>query len=44
MPTVAVSEYMRSYSEQIRKFINGKYICLGTGFGRMIQGEAKKIF
>ena len=35
MPTVAVSEYMRSYANQIRKYVNGKYICLGTdGFGR----------
>ena len=26
---------MRSYPEQIRRWINGKYICLGTdGFGR----------
>ena len=35
MPTIGVSEYMRSYPEQIRRWINGKYICLGTdGFGR----------
>ena len=35
MPTVAVSEYQKLYSEQIRKWINGNYICLGTdGFGR----------
>jgi len=35
LPTVAVSEYMRSYSEQIRKWVNGTYICLGTdGYGR----------
>ena len=35
MPTVAVSEYQKLYSEQIRKWVNGNYICLGTdGFGR----------
>ena len=45
MPTVAVSEYMRSYSEQIRKFINGKYICLGTdGFGRSDTREKLRRF
>ena len=35
MPTVAVSEYQRTYTEQIRKWVNGNYTCLGTdGFGR----------
>jgi len=35
VPTVAVSEYQKLYAEQIRKWVNGKYICLGTdGFGR----------
>ena len=35
MPTVAVSEYMRNYPEQIRKWVKGDYHCLGTdGFGR----------
>ena len=35
LPTVAVSEYMRSYSEQIRKWVTGDYLCLGTdGYGR----------
>ena len=35
MPTIAVSEYQKLYSEQIRKWVNGNYICLGTdGFGR----------
>ena len=28
MPTVAVSEYQKLYSEQIRKWVNGNYICL----------------
>ena len=35
MPTIAVSEYQKLYAEQIRKWVNGNYICLGTdGFGR----------
>ena len=35
MPSIAVSEYQKLYSEQIRKWVNGNYICLGTdGFGR----------
>ena len=28
MPTIAVSEYQKLYSEQIRKWVNGDYICL----------------
>lgn len=35
LPTISVSEYQRSYGEQIRKWINGEYLVLGTdGFGR----------
>ena len=35
MPTIAVSEYIRAYPNQIREWINGEYIVLGTdGFGR----------
>ena len=35
LPTIAVSEYQKLYSEQIRKWVNGEYICLGTdGYGR----------
>ena len=35
LPTVAVSEYVRAYTNQIRQWINGDYITLGTdGFGR----------
>ena len=35
LPTVAVSEYVRAYTNQIRQWINGDYIALGTdGFGR----------
>ena len=35
LPTVAVSEYVRAYTNQIRQWVNGDYITLGTdGFGR----------
>ena len=35
MTTIAVSEYIRSYPNQIRQWIKGDYIVLGTdGFGR----------
>ena len=35
LPTIAVSEYQRSYAEQIRQWVNGDYLVLGTdGFGR----------
>lgn len=34
-PVVAATDYMRSYADQIRSFINKTYIVLGTdGFGR----------
>ncbi len=45
MPTVAVSEYQKLYSEQIRKWVNGKYICLGTdGYGRSDTREKLREF
>ena len=45
MVTVAVSEYQKLYCEQIRKWINGKYICLGTdGFGRSDTREKLREF
>tara|TARA_B100000927_G_scaffold59801_1_gene46410 strand:+ start:513 stop:3137 length:2625 start_codon:yes stop_codon:yes gene_type:complete len=45
IPTVAVSEYQRSYAEQIRQWVNGKYICLGTdGFGRSDTRENLRNF
>ncbi len=35
MVTIAVSEYIRSYPNQIRQWVSGDYIVLGTdGFGR----------
>ena len=45
LPTIAVSEYMRNYPEQIRRFIKGDYICLGTdGFGRSDTRENLRQF
>ena len=45
MPTVAVSEYQKLYAEQIRKWVNGNYICLGTdGFGRSDTREKLREF
>ncbi len=45
MPTIAVSEYQKLYAEQIRKWINGNYICLGTdGFGRSDTREKLREF
>ena len=45
MPSVAVSEYQKLYSEQIRKWVNGNYICLGTdGFGRSDTREKLREF
>ena len=45
LPTVAVSEYQKLYAEQIRKWVNGKYICLGTdGFGRSDTREELREF
>ena len=45
MATVAVSEYQKLYCEQIRKWVNGKYVCLGTdGFGRSDTREKLREF
>ncbi len=45
MATVAVSEYQKLYSEQIRKWVNGNYVCLGTdGFGRSDTREKLREF
>ena len=42
---MAVSEYQRSFPNQIRQWINGKYIVLGTdGFGRSDSREALRDF
>ena len=35
LPTLAVSEYQRAYADQIRRWIKGDYVVLGTdGYGR----------
>jgi pyruvate dehydrogenase E1 component len=35
IPTIAATDYIRMYAEQVREFITGEYIVLGTdGFGR----------
>tara|TARA_Y100000748_G_scaffold152896_1_gene127873 strand:+ start:907 stop:3507 length:2601 start_codon:yes stop_codon:yes gene_type:complete len=45
MATIAVSEYQKLYCEQIRKWVNGNYICLGTdGFGRSDTREKLREF
>ena len=45
LPTIAVSEYQKLYSEQIRKWVNGNYACLGTdGFGRSDTREKLREF
>ena len=45
IPTIAVSEYMRNYPEQIRKWINGDYFVLGTdGYGRSDTRENLRKF
>ena len=34
-PTIAATDYIRTYSNQIREFVPGRYVVLGTdGFGR----------
>ena len=45
MTTIAVSEYQKLYCEQIRKWVNGNYVCLGTdGFGRSDTRERLREF
>ena len=45
LPTVAVSEYQRSYANQIRQWVNGSYVTLGTdGFGRSDTREKLREF
>jgi pyruvate dehydrogenase E1 component len=35
IPTIAATDYMRAYAEQIRPYISGQYATLGTdGYGR----------
>ena len=45
IPTVAVSEYQKLYADQIRKWVKGNYVCLGTdGFGRSDTREKLRSF
>ena len=45
IPTIAVSDYQKLYSEQIRKWVRGAYLCLGTdGFGRSDTREKLRSF
>lgn len=40
-PTIASTDYVRAYPEQIRPFVPGRYVVLGTdGFGRSDRREA----
>jgi len=40
-PVIAATDYIRQYSEQIRPFVNNRYVTLGTdGFGRSDTREA----
>jgi len=44
-PFIAVSDYMRSVADQIRKWVPGTYITLGTdGFGRSDSRQALRHF
>ena len=45
MPTVAVSEYQRAHSNQIRQWVNGEFLSLGTdGYGRSDTRERLRDF
>jgi len=44
-PIIAASDYVRLYAEQIRPFVNRRYVTLGTdGFGRSDTREALRHF
>lgn len=45
LPVVAATDYMRTYADQIREYINPNYIVLGTdGFGRSDTRERLRHF
>jgi pyruvate dehydrogenase E1 component len=46
MPTVAATDYMKIYADQIRNFVPGRYVVLGTdGFGRSdTRKQLRKFF
>lgn len=44
-PVVASTDYMRSFAEQIQRFVPGKFVALGTdGYGRSDSREALRDF
>ena len=44
-PIIAASDYVRLYAEQIRPFIDRRYVTLGTdGFGRSDTRQALRLF
>lgn len=44
-PVVAATDYMRMFSEQIRQFVPGRYVTLGTdGYGRSDTRERLRYF
>ena len=45
IPTIAATDYMRTYAEQIRPYIKGEYVTLGTdGYGRSDSRETLRDF
>lgn len=44
-PVIASTDYMKSFAEQIQRFVPGKFVALGTdGFGRSDSREALRDF
>jgi len=44
-PVIAATDYIRLYSEQIRPYVNRRYVTLGTdGFGRSDTRENLRAF
>ena len=44
-PIIASTDYMRAFAEQIRPYVPGRYVCLGTdGFGRSDYRKALRKF
>jgi pyruvate dehydrogenase E1 component len=44
-PVIASTDYMRAFAEQIRPYVPGRFICLGTdGFGRSDYRKALRKF
>ncbi|MFO1381372.1 MAG: pyruvate dehydrogenase (acetyl-transferring), homodimeric type, partial [Chitinivorax sp.] len=45
-PFIAATDYVRAYAEQVREFVPGRYVVLGTdGFGRSdTRRQLRKFF